>query len=138
MKVIKDDMKSLCNIRMGRKSEWDPDGVFKRLPNTHIYVYDHRQHASCSSVSLSVLQESQYWCFDKKWELLDNLQCDHANRHHLLPFFHDKHFFEGHYTRLVNEGESDVQLLLDKLNDTERKLENAVEVSESEFWHPRA
>lgn len=41
-----------------------------------------------------------------------------------------------HYTRLVNEGESDVQLLLDELNDTEQKLENVVEFNESEFWHP--
>ena len=136
MKEIKDDMKFLRHMCMGGKSEWNPDGSFKIiLPNTHIYVYRHRQHASCSSVLLSLLQTSD-WCFDKKWEGLDNLQCDHANHHHLLPYFHDNRFLKLHYTRLVNEGESDVQLLLDELNDIEQKLENAVEFNESEFWHP--
>ena len=40
-----------------------------------------------------------------------------------------------HYTKLI-KGESDVQLLLDELNDIEQKLENVPDFNESEFWHP--
>ena len=120
---IKDDMMRLHHICMGGKLQWNPDGAFKSLPNTHIYVYRHKQHESCASVSLSVLQASN-WCFERKWEDPDNLQCDHANHHHLLPFFYDNRFLKMHYTKL------------DELNDIEQKLENVPDFNESEFWHP--
>ena len=43
LKEIRDDMKRLHHIRMGRGGgggglEWDPDGSFKRLPNIHAYI----------------------------------------------------------------------------------------------------
>ena len=83
-------------------SRWIIQEITQRA---YIYVYGHRQHASCSSVSLSVLQASG-WCFDKKWEGPENLQCDHVNYHHLLPFFYDNCCLKMHYTKLIKEGES--------------------------------
>ena len=80
-----------------------------------MYAYQHRQHPSCSQVVFSGLQS--VWVINKGWQCLDDkLQCDHPNHHRL--------FYDNRYTRLTNEGKSDVQLLFDELNYVEQKLEN--------------
>lgn len=135
IKEIKDDIKSLRHESMGEKLVWNPDGAFVKVPNTHIYVYHHTQHASCSKVLLSSLQSD--WDIDKEWKCLDDkLECDHSDHNRLLPFFYDNRFLKHHYTRLISEGTSDAQIMLDELNDIEQKMENMVDLHESEFWRP--
>lgn len=136
MKEIRDDMMCLHGLSVRCKKEWNASGLFLKVHKRNKYAYAHKQHAACSSVPLSVLQATN-WRFDKEWEYVDNVQCDHADHHRLAPFFHDNRYLEKRFTRLV-QGENPVaQLLLEELNDTEEKLQNRAVVNvDSEFWHP--
>ena len=99
-------------LKYGGKLEWKPlcrwiDIIHKITPYPMHIIYNMciatgNMHRVQRYISLSVLEES-LWCFDKKLEYLEGIQCDPANHYHLLLFFHDNYCLKVKYTKLVVE-----------------------------------
>ena len=82
-KVIQQDIRKLNSNLVGGKKGFKLNGSFVKLDDKNIYVYEHSEHATCSSTTLSQL--SGCVRVDRCEDDLVNCTCSaHAS---LLPFF---------------------------------------------------
>ena len=105
--AVERDMKDLTLSRVGerKKIDWQADGYFTKLPVTDdrcVYVYNHKQYVTCSSVLLSHLNR-MWFIIDQSGGGLVSCQ-EHQYHDDLQPFFMDNNFLLKYYEHAISMG----------------------------------
>lgn len=109
--VIKEDMKVLRGVGMGKKTNWSPTGWFSEVAK-HVYVYHHTQHATSSTTFLSQIQGCGVPLYE---ESLSIQKCrSHLHHNDLHSFFLSNTHLLAHFKNELSEGHS-VQTRIEKL-----------------------
>ena len=117
LKVIRDDMKQLQASKVGKKDNWCANGSFRlfSLPGMCIYVYQHDQHAACSSTYFSHLESTSITIRNNRQRY--QICTDHPHHDHLEPYFRDNFSLVQYFEEALAGGRCNVQPQLETLRD---------------------